>query len=710
MYHPQSLYGKLEAVKSEIRLLRIIDTGKSDGAPVRCRLETVSLHTKPSFCALSYVWGDANRTLKILVASDDATEPDKEEEVAVTTNLEAALRHAPLHWANYRGSRDDNVDGSSFRLWADALCINQADNQERGDQVRMMASIYKAADLVISWLGPHDFGLAFAGISAILSEFIIQPRNDGKFYFKLRRHESQELTSLSWMGPHPNLLEEYTIHELSSTWVSMRFLLDNPYWRRIWIFQELVLAKELLLSTESSFLPWSSLAGWGSIMHSLRLALNRPSSRKPEWLSSVTWGFLTTDLLPLGRLSLVVMARKAMWMERSFQQRCLTGTKNPGDNELIWHRWDTVLTCTYRLHATHPRDYIFGLLGISNIPVEVDYTESISLGAIYAKFIQQYLEDTRARPRAGNYDKNWLAFLGWAGRGLPGSSASLPTWVPNFARKPQGARIVDLSVWMADKGVFEEHNNYCPFVDNFRLVVFGIPLEKVVFISEAPSEQTMEDGRMVGYMADFISQHPTYVSGIPPLLAFFSATHREPDLAFNRLGALKALSFFNYLVTVCRGSQSRSNIDAIEALGLQVREGPNEIFDTWFMRNFFPAAGTASHELDFDLLEELLKGPEGLIGEVWHRTMEKMMEIKEDWRFFETEGGYLGIGPEGIQVGDEVCVLKNSSVPVILRRKTGAGTEDVSHVGTAFVVGLMKGEAVKFKTPGKSIPERFELR
>jgi hypothetical protein len=38
-------------------------------------------------------------------------------------------------------------------LWIDALCINQADFEERSSQVLLMGNIYSSASEVLIWLG-----------------------------------------------------------------------------------------------------------------------------------------------------------------------------------------------------------------------------------------------------------------------------------------------------------------------------------------------------------------------------------------------------------------------------------------------------------------------------------------------------------------------------------------------------------------------------
>ena len=83
-------------------------------------------YTWGDFIALSYVWGDSYINREIYV--DDTL-------VLVTANLEAALRQLRNH------SRIQQ----RFRIWIDALCINQADSDERAVQVARMKDIYARA-------------------------------------------------------------------------------------------------------------------------------------------------------------------------------------------------------------------------------------------------------------------------------------------------------------------------------------------------------------------------------------------------------------------------------------------------------------------------------------------------------------------------------------------------------------------------------------
>ncbi|KAH9209984.1 heterokaryon incompatibility protein-domain-containing protein [Leptodontidium sp. 2 PMI_412] len=51
---------------------------------------------------------------------------------------------------------------SSAIVWADAICINQQDIEERNLQVQAMASIYQKAAEVAIWLGPDAGNSNFA--------------------------------------------------------------------------------------------------------------------------------------------------------------------------------------------------------------------------------------------------------------------------------------------------------------------------------------------------------------------------------------------------------------------------------------------------------------------------------------------------------------------------------------------------------------------
>lgn len=116
------------------RLLRL-RPHKDNQARVECQLFDYPLQEVGDeshlYEALSYVWGDPGHRCSILI---------NDREMSITENLQAALVHLRNHFL-------DRV------LWVDAVCINQQDLSEKGEQVQLMAEIYSKASRVIVWLG-----------------------------------------------------------------------------------------------------------------------------------------------------------------------------------------------------------------------------------------------------------------------------------------------------------------------------------------------------------------------------------------------------------------------------------------------------------------------------------------------------------------------------------------------------------------------------
>jgi hypothetical protein len=72
---------------------------------------------------------------------------------------------------------------------------------------------------------------------------------------------------------------------------------------------------------------------------------------------------------------------------------------------------------------------------------------------------------------------------------------------------------------------------------------------------------------------------------------------------------------------------------------------------------------------------------------------------------YTTKRGYIGIGPNAMQVGDICCVLLGGSIPFILREKEGYH----QLVGDAYLHGIMKGEAMKGDEAGEFKEQIFEI-
>ncbi|KAH6669023.1 heterokaryon incompatibility protein-domain-containing protein, partial [Halenospora varia] len=177
-----------------MRLVRLhAGRGKED---LRCELFHSNLNDYPDFEALSYTWGASVFSRRVY--SDDGS-------LNITESCAAALQ-------DLRYSFRDRV------LWIDAICINQNDNEEKSQQVPLMNKIYARARRVVIYIGPES-----------------RPNID--LFFDYFRREEASTTSR-------------VLQSAASAFLS------KPWFSRVWILQEVAVAREALLMWGSETLDW----------------------------------------------------------------------------------------------------------------------------------------------------------------------------------------------------------------------------------------------------------------------------------------------------------------------------------------------------------------------------------------------------------------------------------------------------------------------
>jgi hypothetical protein len=154
-------YEPLGRERKEIRLLTL--QPGSGNAMLFCTLATAYLDTPtpPRYETISYVCGDQKIKAPINLHGS---------EVEVPATSEAALR---------RMRREDRPR----TLWIDAICINEADFDERSHQVGMMYEVYSQTSHNCVYLGPDDCNMlkVIESIDEILREISDETRNYADF-------------------------------------------------------------------------------------------------------------------------------------------------------------------------------------------------------------------------------------------------------------------------------------------------------------------------------------------------------------------------------------------------------------------------------------------------------------------------------------------------------------------------------------------------
>jgi hypothetical protein len=124
------------------------------------KLITLRIDEAPEYIAVSYVWGDPACVKYLLCPSDDPKNSngkmcsdhgqkifDFVRTIPLTQSLNDALRRIRKNLYHH-----DHV----MMLWADAICIDQSNLEERAQQVLLMNEIYKRASSISVRLGTDE--------------------------------------------------------------------------------------------------------------------------------------------------------------------------------------------------------------------------------------------------------------------------------------------------------------------------------------------------------------------------------------------------------------------------------------------------------------------------------------------------------------------------------------------------------------------------
>ena len=271
---------------NKLRLLQ--PAGNYGDSPIlRFRLHHVQRASKPPYTAVSYTWGDGDASE--LIYLDDRP-------FRVRPNLWSCLHYLS------RAARDADV---AWRyLWVDAICINQADTAERSAQVRRMDQTYRDAVCVSAWLG-------------------LVPLPD-------------DLRHASTSTPIKTL--ESDAFDFAD---AMLDVANRPYWSRVWVIQEFLLARDVEIYCSDNRIAWPHFQE----ILSREADVQQFYDADHELTYSVSSGGRRRRSEEFAALSLV-MGRHSHKHLDFLQPLC---------DVLVDHR---------DARCTDPRDKVFGLLGL----------------------------------------------------------------------------------------------------------------------------------------------------------------------------------------------------------------------------------------------------------------------------------------------------------------------------------------------------------
>ncbi|KAK4206696.1 heterokaryon incompatibility protein-domain-containing protein [Rhypophila decipiens] len=536
----------------------------------------------PKYEALSYTWEDwpdgGNNTPELVHIQTCVTSTRRHScnmscltRLSATSNLATALRHLR---ADHR---------RTLPLWIDAISINQASISERNTQVRRMTDIFHLAHRVIVWLGPstHDSRKALDTLSH-LGQHFMNSRN----YHCLRSHDAPGQLHWDQMTRLP-----YD----DSTWAAVDNLLTRPWFKRVWVVQEIQLASDALVYCGGDTIP-------------------------SNWLWQANYFIWWNNHRPLpGSI---------------FDMVADFGVRTAG----VRASMDTMRQTSQR-ECTDPRDLVYGMMGIYPAGLRAlivpDYGKQV--WEVYRDLVLGHLSFVQR-----------LEIFRWFGSQRNREDQSgWPSWVPDIHKPPA------FHTRMFAAGYSRSEPTGCDSGDLCLLPAKGVQCATVTSIidlsvrahsgfpaiAEAVRDQVLRDDQNTVY----------YVTG-ESYLDVYAKTMSVGRLIERLPGVL------------CPS------------------------LETWTRR--LSPLGLCAPRIGYQSPEQ-----SALTDSDWERfERQRLNEIKAIPAFFETEEGYVGLGPTATRPGDLIAVLLGCVAPMVLRLQAQTNTYTV--VGQAYCHGLHDGTAL----------------
>ncbi|KAI5917018.1 heterokaryon incompatibility protein-domain-containing protein [Camillea tinctor] len=433
----RSLYPKLPSDSHQIRLVSLAPGKRTQR--IACTLHEAQIEEERfSYQALSYAWHNGGADEE----PADVTIVCNMTPVNISSNLCAAL---------LRLRKPD----APVKIWIDSLCINQKDPSERTHQVGMMREIYQNSSEVVVWLGasaPRDdvgelliplYKELYGGDESRTDNEIYEWFGDERDLLKVSLYHSRPARELRHAcgdtqkrdvfgafcilyalftgvpASHMHILRH--IHDAAPIIQGFGALVEKTWWRRVWVVQEVVVAKKATIYYGQLSAPWEFFSGAAAQFEASRRTTNvdsmYPYLTDGETISQ--FSRLVTDIDSTRKEWMLIEPIVLLSLLRKFRSR----------------------------QASDARDKVFALLGLVRFwgrgkPVSPDYSHDIASTFIStAKMLISSISS--------------LSVLAGTLR-RPDVAANTPSWVTDWSCEPdenEHDRLQSIPLYDAGKGL-----------------------------------------------------------------------------------------------------------------------------------------------------------------------------------------------------------------------------------------------------------------
>jgi hypothetical protein len=601
----------------------------------------------------------------------------------ITENLHSALL-AIRNSGERRGTK---------LLWVDALCINQPDLEERDSQVKMMRDIYKRASATVVWLGgtTEESEKAFSTIT-LLYEACQVPD-----FQKLLQRDELDLSVLDHLclgGAN-----------LRISWESQNALdkfFSHPWFKRIWICQEVAVSKETFVIYGRRVRPWSYCVAAAYCMQRL------------HWMHSGTRG-------------------KVHFLKALEIDHYRTSIQDGSGLGLL-----ELLTNSRQFQSTEPLDRVFGLYGLMGDAKEREIVDAffhyrfsplilflnITVNLIIYQGTLDVLNLANNDPGSSNQWPSFVPNLASDNTGRQmGSRKGRDTWEYHAARDtlprlkingtaPQQGLIirVDAASQLSFRGFIVDE------MSRLGTEMVDMGFNTGVFLKDWFVTALLDDERNF-YTVEEMEQAREYKKG---LVARNQSTQLIESQDDSPEGSFVALTWGDQTEQNKETPPENMNPDLLAAIDSEPKRVsfspsftyplpgilPGSAFWRTLIRNqdgdgAIPDASIASSH--FQPWLRACFGGTGSFLSAWCKNHDAVgprpVPTFNDWvdkasigsRIFRTKQNYIGTGPRHAQPGDLVCVLYGGQTPFVLRRDAEG---KFRFIGDCYVHGIMEGEAL----------------
>ncbi|CAG7557892.1 unnamed protein product [Fusarium equiseti] len=583
-------------------------------------------------------------------------------------------------------------------IWIDALCINQSDLIERSAQVSVMNQIYGSAARVIVWLGKATPELE-TGVKAA-----------ARLGTESVPHTIRMLRTQTWdfTNDLSNMSERYGMQPIDKDEaIGLATLFSCNYFVRIWVIQEVSLTNDVVILCNGNFTSFDCVGYTAAFLQYSGLFQQVyalvPYTKKGSYIRDDVNMF---DAERIGLFREWCKDKKTEWAEvlETIDFEAGIGHTQPKSSEMLLLRF---LVMSLKFKSTDRRDIIYGLGGImkkmaakhgSSFPAEFEPNYDIDVKDLLTGVARKIIETTDS-----------LVYLGLVKdpcvRDVPG----LPSWVPNFSAHSinslSGAGFRSLGTLNASNHIPHTSSEQVFSVNGDALNVSGFCIGNVEKLGDTFSDTISGQQRM---NADILCSMPqVYLyTGQSSDEAFWRTLVLDNDLSYRPAKLIRledfqmaVMQFFVHPLAI--GHREAPSPEEGQALVLELISKMSYLdqVSAKFPSSIFPRVNLIkSMCINLGLIpkEEVQLNDEErkmLMVPKSAGSVPPVMVVSSTYmghRPFLTGSGYLGMGLESIEAGDEVWIVKGSPTPLVLRREG----DKFGLIGESYVHGVMRGEAV----------------